>query len=450
MSIGNIFRNYDIRGEYGTDLNPEIGEKIAKAFVAYAKPKKVVLGCDMRTSSPDLKEAILTGLLAMGIEVYDIGMVSTDVLYFSTWHYKMDGAIMVTASHMPKEFNGLKFLRLNESGKLAPIGRGLGMEELEKITQEENWTESEIKGLVYKKEVWSDFVNFVHSFVDINSFKPLKVIMDAGNGMGGVVAEKVFVNTNLDITPMFFEPDGSFPNHTANPILPENREDLVLKVKQEKADLGIAWDADCDRVYFIDENGDFVNGDFVTALLAVNFLEKKPGSNIVYDIRASKVVPDLVEKNGGHAHKEKVGHTYIKHRMRETEAIFGGEISGHYYFSDNEYMDSGFIPALMIIEMISKQNKTLSQLIKELGDYHVSGEINFTVTSVSDVLKKIEDKYSNAGDINKMDGISFEFDDWRFNVRPSANDPVLRLNLEAKTKEKMEEKLEEIRELIEN
>ncbi len=442
-----IFRNYDIRGVYGEDINSEIAKKIAKAFVGFSNSKKVVVGYDCRLSSVELKEAVKSGLLSMGVEVMDIGLVSTDAFYFSVGHYNFDGGIMVTASHMPKEYNGLKFLRKNEEGMLAPVGMGYGMEELKGIYEKEGWDEAENPGEVVEKDVSSDFVSFVQGFVDLGSIKPLKVVMDAGNGMGGPVAEKLFANMNLDIIPMFFEPDGNFPNHAANPILPENRVDIIAKVKEEKADLGITWDADCDRVYFIDENGDFVDGDFITALLAVSFLEKNPGAGIVYDLRASLVVKDWVEKLGGKAHMERVGHTYMKKRMQETKAVFGGEVSGHYYFAESSFMDNGFIPPLMVLEMISKKNKSLSQLIKDLGDYHVSGEINYTVSSVEDVLKRIEEKYPDA-EINRMDGLSFEFGDWRFNVRPSANDPVLRLNVEARTKEIVDEKVKETESII--
>ena len=447
MLPSSIFRSYDVRGEFGKNLTEEAAYKIAKAFVKYAKPKNIVLGMDNRLSSPAIKEQIVKGLLEMGVDVTDIGMVSTDVLYFATWFYKFDGGLIITASHMPKQYNGLKFLRLID-GMLAPIGKGLGMEELEEIAQKESWQEADKQGSLKEKDVWQDFVEFTRSFVDVKAIKPLKVIMDAGNGMAGVVAEKVFEGLGLEIIPMFFEPDGNFPNHPPNPFEEENRREIVAKVKAEKADLGIAWDADCDRVYFIDEKGDYISGDFITALLAINFLKKNPGSGIVYDLRASLAVSDWVEKKGGKVHMERVGHSYIKDRMRKTDSIFGGEVSGHYYFAQNAYMENGFAPALMVLEMMSKQDKKLSELIKDLGDYHISGEINFTVDDVEKVLKRIEDKYKEEGELLKLDGISFDFDDWRFNVRPSANDPVLRFSLEAKTKELVKEKVAEISKII--
>jgi len=448
MISKTLFRNYDVRGEFGLDLTPETAGIIAKSYATYAKPKRVVVGFDCRTSSPVLKDEIIKNLLECGVEVVDIGMVSTDVLYFATWNYKFDGGLMITASHMPKKYNGIKFLRLNENGVLSPIGKGVGMEELETIAHSGNFIKSKTEGKLDKKDVWGDFVDFTRSFVDIKTIKPLKVVMDAGNGMGGVVAEKVFANLGLNITPLYFEPDGNFPNHQANPFEEKNRVEWVAKTKELKADLGVAWDADCDRVYFLDENGDFVNCDFIISLLSINFLEKNPGAGVVYDLRASWVVKDWLDKLGGKGYIERVGHSYIKKRMSETQAVFGGEVSGHYYFIKNACMENGFIPALMIMEMMSKTGKSLSQLVKDLGNYYISGEINFTVADLKTILEKITTKYSNAKEISYQDGVSFNFADWHFNVRPSANDPVLRLNLEAKNKELMEEKLVEIKKVI--
>lgn len=448
MISSSIFRNYDIRGEYGVDLTDEAAYQIAKAFIRFSGATKVVVGYDCRLSSLSLKTAVARGLTESGAAVTDIGLTSTDGLYFATRHYGSEGGIMITASHMPKQFNGLKFVRLNKQGMLTPIGRGVGMEELEEIAQKQDFVKPKKIGEVAERNIWPDFVKFSRSFVEVKNIKPLKVVMDAGNGMGGPVAEQVFAGLGLDIIPLFFDPDGNFPNHQASPIEEANRVDWVAKAKEVKADLGVAWDADCDRVYFLDEKANFINGDFITALLAINFLEKNPGASIVYDLRASLVVKDWVEKMGGKPQVERVGHTYIKKRMQEADAIFGGEISGHYYFASNAYMENGFVPALMIMEMMGKRGKKLSELIKELGEYHISGEINFKVADVPKVLKNLEEKYSNAKEIYKIDGVSLEFGDWRFNVRPSANDPVIRLNLEAKTKELMEKKLAEVKKLI--
>lgn len=443
----SIFRNYDIRAEYGTALTEDAAYRVAHAYVEFAAPKTVIVGMDARVSSPSLKESVVKGLRERGVGVIDIGLVSTDAAYFAAWFYGYDGAIMITASHMPKQFNGLKFLRLDD-GVLVPIGMGLGMEELRDLANREDIVQVQEHGSVEEKDMWPDFVTFVRSFVDIDAIKPFNVVMDAGNGMGGYVGEKVFAGMSLKRTDLFFEPDGTFPNHSPNPIIPKNREDIIAKVKEIGADLGVAWDADCDRVYFIDEHGKYVDGDFVTALLGKVFVEKNPGAAVVYDIRASNVVKDTIEAAGGVAHRERVGHTYIKHKMREVEAVFAGEVSGHYYFAANKYMDSGFIPALMIMEMMSKTGKTLSQIIADLGDYHVSGEINFRINEKpEDIYARMRETFVNAQE-DLMDGLSMNFDMWRFNVRPSANDPVLRLNMEASSNEMLQEKLANVKEVI--
>jgi len=447
MASNTIFKNYDIRGEYGKELNPLIAYKIAKAYVIFSKAKRVVVGADTRLSSPDLKAAVISGLVESGVEVVDIGLVATDVVYFATWHGKYDGGIMITASHMPKQFNGMKFLRLNDEGMLEPIGRGLGMDEIEKIVNEMKDSGVEAGGSIDHYDIWGDYVKFVRDFVDISKIGPLKVVMDAGNGMGGLVAEKLFKGMDLEIIPMYFEPDGAYPNHEPNPFVEENRKEIVAKVKKVGADLGIAWDADCDRVYFIDEKGEYIHGDLITALLSIYFLKKKEGSGIVYDLRSSWAVHDWIKKMNGVPHTERVGHAYIKSAMRKTDSIFGGEVSGHYYFADNAYMDNGFIPEMILMEMISKEKKPLSEIIKSLGEYYIYGEVNFTVENIDKVLQRLEEKYKN-GKINKIDGLAVEFEDWHFNVRPSANDPVLRLNLEAKSDFLMRQKFDEISEFI--
>ncbi len=450
VAMNTIFRNYDIRGEFGTELTPEVAYTVAHAYVEFAHPKQVVIGADVRLSSPVLKEAVVRALLERGIDVIDIGVVSTDVMYFATWFYKYNGGIMVTASHMPKQFNGLKFLRMNDAGMLVPIGRGLGMEELESLAHTKDIVQiSDKSGAKTEKNIWDDFVSFTHSFVDVSQLRRLKVVMDPGNGTGGIVAEKIFKGLPLDIIKLHFEPDGNFPNHPANPIIPENRRDIIEKVKATDADLGVAWDADCDRVYFIDERGQFVDGDFITTLLALQTLEETPRASIVYDVRFSHVLRDWVTKKGGAAIMSRVGHTYIKHLMRETGAVFAGEVSGHYYFARNAYMENGFAPALIIMETMSKTGKTLSELVASLGPYHVSGEINFEVADAHKLMEAITETYEKqGGTITHLDGVSIDFDDWRCNLRPSANDPVVRLNMEAKTEFLLHKKLSEVTLLI--
>ncbi len=448
MLPSTLFRNYDIRGEYGQELTAEAVYTIAKAYAKLAKPKKVIIGSDARISSPELKAAATKGLLEMGVDVRDVGMVSTDVVYFATWHEKCDGGIMITASHMPKQFNGMKFLRLNDKGMLEPIGKGMGMEELERIVNEMNKDEkAEKNGELVEEKIWDKYIDFVKSFVDMDSIKGLKVVMDAGNGMGGLVAEKLFAGLGIEIVPMFFEPDGTYPNHEPNPFIAKNRLDIENKIRETGADIGIAWDADCDRCYFLDENAKFVNGDLITAFLAIDFIKKNPGTAIVYDLRSSWAVKDWIEKLGGKAIIEKVGHSYIKATMAKHDAVFGGEVSGHYYFSKNKYMDNGFIPAVIVLEMLAKSGKKFSEMIAELGEYNLSGEINFKVADTQVILEKIEAAFADAS-LNKLDGLSVDYADWHFNVRPSANDPVLRLNLEAKSAELLQEKLEVVRGII--
>lgn len=440
----SIFRNYDIRAEYGLDINAEIAEILGRTFAKYSNAKQVVIGGDTRISTPEIKEAVIKGLLESGVNIIDIGLTSTDGIYFATKHYNIKGGIMITASHMPPQFNGLKFVL-----DLKPIGKGSGMEELANIAMSSDFIKTNVHGQLTQLDIWEDYKNFIFSFInDKTQIKPIKVVMDAGNGVGGFVAEKLYKDLPIQNIPLFFEPDGTFPNHEANPILPENRVDLVNKVLETKADLGIAWDADCDRVYFIDENGKYIDGDFITALLAKHFIEKHPGARIVYDIRASFVVKDTVEKLGGFAYSEKVGHTYIKLTMRNKDAIFGGEVSGHYYYKDNAYADNGFIAPLILLELISKTNQPISKIIKDLGEYYVSGEINSEVKNVEEVIAKIKQNYKNANKIDVLDGISIYFDDFHFNVRPSSNDPVIRLNLEANSQALMEQKRDEILNLI--
>jgi phosphomannomutase len=441
----SCFRSYDVRGEYPIEIDETTAYQVGRAFVEFTKAKHVMVGGDTRLSTDALKKSLIQGVLDQGAGVSDIGLCTTDAVYFATHFYpESEGGIMITASHMPGQFNGFKFL----NKELKPIGKGTGMEELYKISKNQSYSPVSEKGTLSQKDIWKDYKEFVLSFVDVSSIRPYKVVMDAGNGMAGFVVEKVYKDLPIEIIPLFFEPDGNFPNHDANPILPENRVDIINKVKEIGADLGVAWDADCDRVYFIDETGTYIDGDFSTVLLGLHTLEKKPGAGIVYDVRASDAVKELIEKAGGKAFAERVGHSYIKARMRKEDAEFGGEVSGHYYIKRNAYAENGFVPPLMILERMSKEGKPISQMIKEFGDYYISGEINSTVESTDAVMKKLADKYADAQSIDYVDGISIRYPDWHFNVRPSANDPVIRLNLEAKSQSQMEEKRDEVLKVI--
>lgn len=439
------FRSYDVRGQYPNEIDETTAYAIAKAFVTYNPATIVVVGYDHRASTPSLRDGLIEGLLDAGVTVWDIGQVNTDMTYFASWFYKdVQGAVMITASHMPAQFNGFKFI----DKQYQPIGQGCGMEELYAFAAEVKGKSADgARGTLIKKDVWQDYLHFVWSFVDRSAIKPMHVVMDCGNGVAGATVRKVFEPLGLSVTELCFEPDSAFPNHEANPIIPENRQHIEEAVVKAKADLGIAWDADADRAYAIDEKGQFVHGDFMTALMAKLFLAKQPGASIVYDLRASNVVEDTVANAGGKAHMERVGHAHIKRRMRQEQAVFGGEVSGHYYFAANQYMDNGMIPVLMLLELLSRSGKPLSELIAELGDYHVSGEINSQVKNQKAAMTALQEKYADARQ-HTMDGISIEYADWRCNVRPSANDPVLRLNLEAKTPALMRQKRDEVLALI--
>ncbi len=439
----SVFRSYDVRGAVPQEMDASTAYAVAQAFIQFNPAKVVVVGYDHRQSTPELRDALIEGLLDAGVAVWDIGQVTTDTTYFASWFYAkngVEGAVMITASHMPAQFNGFKFI----TKALQPIGQGSGMEELYELASKIKAAKPASKrGVCISKDVMVDYLSFVRSFVDTSVLRPMKVVMDVGNGVAGATVRKVFAGLPLETTELCFEPDSTFPNHEANPIIPENRRDIEAKVLEIGADLGIAWDADADRAYFIDEKGQFVHGDFLTALLAEQFLQKHPGAAIVYDLRASRVVPETVAKCGGKAYMERVGHAHIKHRMRAEKAVFGGEVSGHYYFAENQYMDNGMIPVLMVLDLLSRSGRTLSELISELGDYYVSGEINSQVKDQKAAMDAIKSKYADAK-LSFLDGVSVEYGDWRCNVRPSANEPVLRLNLEAKTPELMQTKRDEV------
>lgn len=444
----SVFKSYDVRGEYGVEWNASTAYAIARAFLHLNPAKTIAVGYDHRDSTPELRDAFIAGLTDSGVNVWDLGQVTTDTVYFASWNYieQIDGAVMITASHLPAKFNGIKFI----TKELKPIGKGSGMEELFEYANNLDPASielSEEKGSVEQKDVKQDYLNWLWSFIDKDKIKSLKVVMDTGNGIAGPLVKKVFEPLGLEITELCFEPDASFPNHEANPIIEENRQDIIAKVKEEGADLGIAWDADADRAYFIDEKGEFIHGDFLTALLAIQMLKQNPEGHIVYDLRASNVVPDTVTLHGGHPHRQRVGHAHIKKMMREVDAVFAGEVSGHYYFKANHYMDNGFLPPLMILQLLSESDQPLSELIASLGDYYVSGEVNSKVDDQASVFARLKEKYADA-DQDELDGISIEYPDWRFNVRASNTEPVIRLNLEAKSQAMMEEKRDEVLALI--
>ena len=444
----DIFKAYDIRGVYPGEVNEDAARAIGAAFVAYLSARCIAVSRDMRLSSPALAAAFIDGATSQGADVVDYGMMATDMLYFAVARDGLEGGVQVTASHNPKQYNGMKMVRR----EALPLSGEAGISDIrDMIANGRIPRPAARRGQVTTKNTLEPYVEHVLSFIDPSIIRPFKVVLDAGSGMGGLVAPKLFDRLPCKTTRLCFEVDGRFPNHEANPLIEENRRDIVERVVAEKADIGIAWDGDADRCFFITGRGEFVSGDFVTALLAEAFLLRHPGATVIYDLRASYAVKDVVGKYGGTALMNRVGHAFIKQRMRETNAIFGGEVTGHYYFRDNFYADNGFIPALLMLELMSKKGQSLHELLQPLAArYFISGEINTKLASMDRVPAKLEALAARYGDGRQytLDGISVEYPDWHFNVRPSNTEPLLRLNLEAITPEMMTKKRDEVVTLI--
>tara|TARA_Y100000310_G_scaffold29625_1_gene28162 strand:- start:3141 stop:4493 length:1353 start_codon:yes stop_codon:yes gene_type:complete len=447
--LSNIFKAYDVRGVYGRDLTEDVAYNIGRAFVSFLKCKGVVVGYDMRISSPKLSKAFMKGVNEAGADAIDIGQVSTDGLYFASGFLRKPG-VMFTASHNPKQYNGLKFCK----AMAVPINENTGLQKIETITEKiqlkNNKNKIKKSGNLIKKNILNDYVKHVLSFIDKNRIKKLKIAVDAGNGMAGKVIPLVYGKLPVKIIPLYFKLDGTFPNHLADPSKYENLKELQQVVKKEKCDFGIAFDGDADRIFFVDENGKIVNSSLISALLAKSVLEKHPNEKIIYNLVNSKIVPETIKKYGGKAHIERVGHSFIKDTMKRIHAIFACEHSAHYYFKHNFNADSGIIASLIVCEIISKENKKLSELLKEFEVYFKIEETNFKVEDKVKKIQEIKERYKkkNPEKIMTMDGISIYFDDWWFNVRPSNTEPLLRLNLEADSKELMEEKKEEVSKVI--
>ena len=449
MSISpSIFKAYDVRGLYPGEINEDAAYLIGRGYVAYLKARRIGVSRDMRVSSPSVAKAFIEGALAQGADVIDYGLCGTDMIYFAVVRDGLDGGAQITASHNPKEYNGIKMVR---EGAF-PLSGDAGIGDIRDMI--ENGTLPAVaatRGTLETRDILDSYVEKVMSFIDPSAIKPFNVVLDAGSGMAGLVAPRLFDALPCRTTRLCFEIDGTFPNHEANPLIEENRQDIVERVIAERADIGIAWDGDADRCFFIDGRGGFVPGDFVTALLAEAFLLKHPGASIIYDLRASHAVKDTVERYGGQALMNRVGHAFFKRRMRETGAVFGGEVTGHYYFKDNFYADNGFIPALLMLELMSKKGQSLEQLLAPLrARYFISGEINTKLASMDAVPAKLEQIAAKYGEGRqyRLDGLSVEFPDWHFNVRASNTEPLLRLNLEALTPALMEQRREEVVGLI--
>ena len=443
-----VFKAYDIRGIYPSELDEDGAYAIGRAYVEQFEPRRIAVGHDMRVSSPTMARSLIRGATDAGADVLDLGLVGTEMVYFAVGDLDLDGGVAVTASHNPKEYTGMKIVR---RGAL-PVGGESGLPEIRDRTLrvlESDTPGGQTPGQVQEYDVWPAYVDRVLSFVDLSAIKPLRVVIDTANGMAGVMLPPVLQRLPIDAVRYFFEPDGTFPNHEPNPLLPENREFIIERTKAEGADFGVAFDGDADRCFFVDDTGEFVPGDFVTALLAESILEKQPSSKIIYDLRASWAVPETVENAGGTPLINRVGHAFIKHRMREEDATFGGEVSGHYYFREFSQADSGVVPFLLMLELVSKRGQKLSEILQPLRErYFLTGELNTPVSDVALKLKELQERFGTEGEVSHLDGISVDADDWHFNVRPSNTEPLLRLNLEARSEELMERKRDEVLDVI--
>jgi phosphomannomutase len=436
-----VFKAYDVRGIYPAEIDEDGARAIGRAFVEEFGPKRIAVGHDMRVSSPGMAEAAIAGAAEAGADVLELGLVGTEMVYFAVGDLGLDGGIAVTASHNPKDYTGLKIVR---EGAL-PVGGESGLLEIRDRAMSGDSPSNGPKGTVEPYDLWPGYVERVLSFVDPKAIEPLKIVIDAANGMGGVMMPPVLEHLpQLEVVRCFFEPDGTFPNHLPNPLLPENREFIVAKTLEEGANFGAAFDGDADRCFFVDDSGEFVPGDFVTALFAESVLAKEPGAKIIYDVRASWAVPQTIERAGGVPLINRVGHAFIKQRMREEHAAFGGEVSGHYYFRDFSQADSGVVPFLLMLELVSKRGN-LSEVLRPFRErFFITGELNTPVEDVDAKLRELEERFGAEGRVSHLDGLSVEADDWHFNVRPSNTEPLLRLNLEALDAELMERKRDEV------
>ena len=442
-----VFKAYDVRGIYPDELDEEGAYAIARAYVEQFEPRRIAVGHDMRLSSPSMTEAAVRGAAETGADVVELGLVGTEMLYFAVGELGLDGGIAVTASHNPKEYTGMKIVR---RGAL-PVGGDSGLLDIRARAQPGVRHETGPKGTVTREDIWPRFVERVLSFVDVGAIKPLRIVIDAANGMAGVMLPPVLEQLPIEAVRFYFEPDGSFPNHEPNPLLPENREFIVREVTKEGADLGAAFDGDADRCFFVDDTGEFVPGDFVTALLAESILEKEPGAKVLYDVRASWAVPETIRRAGGEPLVNRVGHAFFKHRMREEGAVFGGEVSGHYYFRDFSQADSGVVPFLLMLELVSKRGQKLSEILQPYRErYFITGELNTPVADVPLKLQELKERFGPEGTVSHLDGLSVDAAEWHMNVRPSNTEPLLRLNLEALSPELMEHKRDEVLEVIRN
>jgi phosphomannomutase len=444
MEFNQIFKAYDVRGIFPDQINAEVVARIGEAYAVVRQPGKIAIGQDVRASGEELKERLIKTLLACGIDVVDIGVITTDQLYFAVGQYGYDGGISITASHNPGEYNGLKF---SEKGG-APITS-------EMLTAIRDWAASENKPVPSKKgelssqEILDDYVNHVLSYIEVSKIKPLKVVANANFGAVGRAVDKIAGKLDLQLERLNWQEDGSFPKGPPNPLLPENREETVALIRDKDVDLGVSWDADADRCFMFAGDGTFIPSAYIIALLAPEFLKRFPGSKIVHDVTAAWVMDDAIKSAGGIPVMNRTGHTFMKARMRQEDAPFSGESSGHYYFRDSFYADNGLIPFLMILQLISDTGKSLKELVSPLMDrYKISGEINFTVADPAKAIEQVESEFAPQGRVDKTDGLVVETDKWRFSVRPSNTEPLFRLNAEAHSQAELDSLVKRISELI--
>jgi phosphomannomutase len=440
-ALDRIFKAYDVRGVVPDDLDAALVRDIGAAFAVWSGASTIALGRDCRSSSPELARAITEGATSQGVDVVDLGLASTDLLYFASGRLDLPG-IMLTASHNPKQYNGLKFCLAGAK----PVGEETGLRDIRRLVETGVEPTAEL-GSVEHREMLDDYVDHVLSFVDVEAMRPLSVVADTANGMGGLVVPAVMSRLPVTLHHLFPELDGTFPNHPADPIDPENQKDLKAAVLEHGADVGLAFDGDADRVFLVDEKAQDVSGSLLTALVAIAMLEREPGAKVVHNLICSWTVPEVIREHGGEPVRTRVGHSFIKQVMAETGAIFGGEHSGHYYFRENYRADSGLIAAVVAMGELSGSGRALSELLAPLRRYSASGEINSVVDDQQARIEAIADHFAD-GRQDRLDGLTVEFDDWWCNVRPSNTEPLLRLNAEARTPELLADKSAEVLELI--
>ncbi|MBI3631536.1 MAG: phosphomannomutase/phosphoglucomutase [Candidatus Staskawiczbacteria bacterium] len=439
-----IFKSYDIRGVYPNELNEEAAYAIGRGFIKHTGAKSVAVGQDARISSPALFKGLVKGITAEGANVYNLGQVPTECLYFSVGKYDFDAGIMITASHNPKEYNGFKMIKKN--GNNIDWIRG---EDLKTIVATGDFKSDFAKGTIQQKDIWQDYANHIIPFVNLEKIKPFKVSVDASNGVGGLAVAKIGDKLPVKIFLLNYEPDGNFPNHSPNPLVVGSADQIKKEIEKEGADFGFIFDGDADRIFLVDENGWLVRADVTLLLLAKYFLQKNPGSAIAYNAICSKAVPEFIKRWGGKPIRTKVGFVNVRAGLLENNGIMGGESSGHYCFQDNYFMDSGMISFLILLQIISEEHKKVSEIVQELSPYAKSSELNFAVANKEEILNNIKNKYAD-GKQDYLDGVTVEYDNWWFNVRASQTEPLLRLTIEADTKELLEEKQKELTALITN